>query len=288
MANIKNDIAKLTSLKEKCETEINRLQKENKAQELSKGGFGFIKENFEMMSPELFKTKEGRAIIREYIDTIKKSRGLSQMHLFYECIRKAPKNCDVNEYINEAKKLICGEADKKEINKSLEKLRKVYERAFVTVGKEDDIIDNKKLNEAVEYIITEKKNTKTLPIFALNMQTIKEFVELNGKDYGNEDTVDVENLVSNFTEKYNDLPEDDVNLVKEICSSNGEEVFNKYKNECITKINEKRNHFAKQGDDVSLNKLDIICEKVSAKQYNPNTIGSDIYNLFGITKCITD
>lgn len=287
--SIKNDIKKLMSLREKCDKEISRLQKEARARELSENNFGFIKENFEALAPHLFKSKGGRSVIKEYINTIKESRELAKMHLFYECIRKAPKNCDILDYINESKKLICGEIDKSKMAKALPKLRKVYEKAYVMADNPNAITENSKLNEAIEYILTEKKTGMNLPIFSLNMQTIKEFIENNGVEYKEKDgDIDINNLVAEFTNKFDDLSEEDINVLKEICADDAEEVFNKYKNECLKKIDEKKSVFAKQGDIESCEKLNTICEKVAAKDYNPATLSGDICNLFGITRCITD
>ena len=261
--------------------------------------FGFIKEAFENMSSELFKTKEGRSIINKYIACIKESEELKKMHLLYECIRKAGKDIDVNSYLNEATTMI-GDVDQKSYKAATKKLGSVLKEACERLGKEKVVSldiprmndEKTSLDEAVDYIGTHKKTIKTLPEYTECYFVIKEHINLNEttkKISGNSlKESDIEKTVNEFNEKYgNELEESSQKLVKELLTTQDKQgVFDRYKNECITRIKEKQNMFESEGDKMSSERLGVILEKVEKKLYNAETVSVDVSNLIEMTNSL--
>ena len=79
------------SIDEAINEQVENINANNFISSLKDKDFGYIKENFENLSNDLFKTKKGRNIINNYINCIKTSQPLTKMHQIYECIRKADK-----------------------------------------------------------------------------------------------------------------------------------------------------------------------------------------------------
>ena len=79
------------SVIEECNSRMEFINMVKKADDLSNKSFGYIKECFEAISPELFNTKDGKAILNKYLSTIKENKNLSLMHGICEGIRKAGK-----------------------------------------------------------------------------------------------------------------------------------------------------------------------------------------------------
>lgn len=292
------DMTTLNLLKEGFDTAYNKQKEQIEIASTVKGlqdkSFGYIKESFENLSGELFKTKDGRAIIRKYISCIKESNELSKMHALYECVRKADKNLDIDSYLNEATSMI-GVINSKKYASDTKKLSTVLGEAFVKLGKEsknefangDDM-----LSEAIDYIATHKKTVNNLPERSAYYSVIKEAVKKSDIEYtfvreGGEFKA-TESAINEFNEKYGEaLDESSQNLVKELMTSSDKEtVFNKYKGECVAKINEKKNYFDQNGDATSSERLGIILEKVNQRKYNPETVNTDVFNLVEMTKSL--
>ena len=292
------DMTTLNLLKEGFERAYNNQKEQieiaSTVKDLENRTFGYIKESFENLSGELFKTKGGRAIIRKYISCIKESDELSKMHALYECVRKADKNLDVDSYLNEATSMI-GLVDSKKYDGATKKLASVLGEAFVKLGKDsqnnfaksDDI-----LNEAIDYVATHKKTVKNLPERSAYYNVIKESIKNSDVEYtfvreGSEFKA-TESAINEFNEKYGEaLDESSQDLVKELMTStNKETIFNKYKDECVAKINEKKDYFDKNGDATSSERLGIILEKVNQRKYNPETVNTDVFNLVEMAKSL--
>ena len=290
------DMETLNLLKESFDTDYKK-QKEvvetlELAKEVSGKKFGFIKESFENISPELFKSKEGRGIINKYIACIKENDELKKMHLLYECVRKAGKDVDVNTYLNEAVSMV-GTVNPKSYKDATNKIGEVLAEAVVKLGgvkyetlTSGKVYKDRTIDEAIDYIGTHKKTAKTLPEFTECFNTISEQIHLHESvkkiaSFSSLKEKDIEKAINEFNEKYGkELDESGQSLVRELMESkNKEDVFNKYKETCINSIKEKQNVFESDGDTNSKERLGIILEKINKKTYNPETVNTDIFNL---------
>lgn len=302
-----NDVTKVTNtkalneLKSKFDrdyhNQLDKLKTLEYAGSMRDKPFGFIKEAIEAMSGELFRSKEGRAILNKYIACVKENKELKKMHLLRECVRKANKNTDINSYLNEAIAMI-GRVNTKDAKVQSRKAGDILAEACIQLGKyrSELIIDklsfNDSLNEAIEYIETHSKKPSTLANFSDCTNLIKESVALNeavSKVAMNTLTdATIEQAINEFNEKYGDqLDEDGKKLVKQLSeSTNKEELFDKYKSDCITKLNEKKTLFEGQGDKLTSERLELVLEKINQRTYNAETVNEDILNLIEMTNSL--
>ena len=282
------------SIDEAINEQVENINANNFISSLKDKDFGYIKENFENLSNDLFKTKKGRNIINNYINCIKTSQPLTKMHQIYECIRKADKDGDIDSYLNEAISLIGG-VDKKTFGQSMTNLINVFTEAYNELSKtksNEDIQmmfeNNDDFYKSVDFIMSNKKSPKNLAEYTSKMSIIKkQIAEGAGYKVAETKNIDkmVDELMEGFNKKYSDqLDNNIVELVKEMfINENKEGVFNKYKEQCINKLNETKNAFEKKGDGESTERLSNIIERISKKTYNPETVNNDVYNLIEIS-----
>lgn len=280
--NFKNEINKIIN------EQIEQIKTDTFISSFKDRNFGYIKENFENLSEELFKTKKGRATINKYIKCIKESKDLTKMHQMYECVRKADKDGDVNAYLNEAVSLI-GNINKDAYSKSLSKLAGIFSDAYRQLCENNIVLNNNApFYDSVEFIMFNRKTPKNLAEYNSRLSTVKKHI-LEGAGYEIKESKNVDeltdNLMEDFNTKYSQLLDNDVvTLVKEVFSNDDKEnIFNKYKEQCINKLNETKRSFEKTGDNDSSERINTIIERIDKKVYNPDTVNNDLYNLIEIS-----
>ena len=89
------------NVNEACDKRAEFINMCNRANELSERSFGYIKEAFESLAPELFETKKGKKIMKKYAETILENKNLSSLHTIYENIRKMHNGSDIDFFVNE-------------------------------------------------------------------------------------------------------------------------------------------------------------------------------------------
>ena len=87
-------------INESCDKRAEFIELCSKANELSEKPFGYIKESFESLSPELFKSSVGKSILNRYSKMIRENKNLHALHTIYENIRKANKESDIDFFVN--------------------------------------------------------------------------------------------------------------------------------------------------------------------------------------------
>jgi hypothetical protein len=257
---------------EKC---LKSLEVKNFAKSVSGKNFGYIKEAFEGLSPELFKTKKGRGIINKYVNCIKESKELSKMHALYESFRKVSDITDVDSYVTEAVNIM-GKISGNALEESSRKLGAILEEACVALGKKDIDVDSRAttLNEAVEFVATHKKTIKNLPRYTTAVNIIKESIK-------DRDAKPVEES------KQAGINESETKIVADIeGASTKPECFEKYKKDCIEKLREGIKAFKSCGDEMSSDRLGVILEKVERKRFNEETVADDVLNFAKIKSCL--
>jgi len=278
------------SMNEACDKRMEFINACVKADELSKKSFGYIKEAFESISPMLFETAQGKKIINKYTKAIRENKNLSSLQTIYENIRKSNKNTDIDFFVNSIANENW-EVNKKDIDKDTYSVGRILAEAYLYLGKDADEIlpeENQELYTAVKYITENKKGRKNLSEYGNAVKVIRENVEKNeGTASMVSESLDklAERLLREFNEKYSgELTEEEVNLLKEVSKSNDKEkLFNEYKEQCKAKISEARANFEKSGDSKSSERLAVVLEQVSNKQYSSDTISNDICALLEIS-----
>jgi hypothetical protein len=281
-------------INEACDKRAEVIITTDKANELSKKPFGYIKESIEALSPELFGSKAGRSLLSKYTSLVRSNKSLSSMQMLYENIRKTNRSSDVDFFINSMASTDWN-IDKKDLKEGLNKIGDVLAKAYITVGKDtaDSLLpeENVALNSAVQYIVENKKTSKNLANYSAAVKVLRENIEKN-ENTGNVfeskslDASVVSKLLEAYNEKYGtELTDEEKAIIKEVADSKTpKDVFNKYKNSCMEKVSEVKNTFEASGDKESVKRLDSIFEQVSKKEYSAETIGEDICNLVEISK----
>lgn len=299
--NIINNFKTLTEL-ENYRAEINELCNHRAefirlcedANELTHKSFGYIKEAFEAISSELFKTNEGKKIINKYIKTIKENKNLATLHSIHENIRKASKDTDIDFFIKsitETKK----PSNQKNISEDVKKIGRVLSEGYLYLGNstKDLLPVNENnlttLSAAVNYIVENKKNNKNIVEYSDAVKIIKNYINSGEEKQNVFERVDLDDmsskLIKEFNDKYKDkLTDEEIYIIKEITNSKDKEsLFNQYKNSCITKITEAKNNFENNGDKVSVDRLNAVLEQINNKNYSLDTIAVDICSLFELS-----
>ena len=279
-------------LNEKFDTRRRVLNLIAEAKELGGKSFGYLKESFENLSSKLFRTDEGKAVMRKYTNVIKENKSLSSLHKLYENIRKAHSGIDFDYFVG----TICEtnwNVKTKELTEGMEKLAGVVAEGYIVVGEGAGKYlgtENDRLDGAIEFIAENKVGQKNIVKYSEAVKVIREAVEKNGNiadSFKKETDLDktIEDLISKYSkDEYTDEEEKDM-LANQIARSGDEEaVFIKKKTECVDSLDEAIKKYSDGNHDEELSTLKKIHEQVSAKSYNPETIGPDICNFVEMTK----
>ena len=279
-------------LNEKFDTRRRVLNLIAEAKELGGKSFGYLKESFENLSSKLFRTDEGKAVMRKYTNVIKENKSLSSLHKIYENIRKAHSGIDFDYFVG----TICEtnwNVKAKELTEGMEKLAGVVAEGYIVVGEGAGKYlgtENDRLDGAIEFIAENRAGQKNIVKYSEAVKVIREAVEKNGNiadSFKKETDLDktIEDLVSKYSkDEYTDEEEKDM-LANQIARSGDEEaVFIKKKTECVDSLDEAIKKYNDGNHDEELSTLKKIHEQVSAKSYNPETIGPDICNFVEMTK----
>ena len=281
-----------SKINEECNERINFIKMVQKADSLSNSTFGYIKECFESLSPELFASKKGKSILNKYTTAIKESNNLSTMHSICEAIRKSGKGTDTAFVINKILESNYTGIDRTSLKKEIKSLGMILAEGYLYIGeKANDLLpkENKKLYSAIGYITENKSNLKNIAEYTNALEVIKENIENKEKEtnvFESRNLDDLANeLLEEFNKKYSEsLNEEEAKALKEIASGeNREEIFEKYRSLCAESILAAKKSFDEKGDENSSKRLSSVLEQVNNKKYSLDTIGEDICNLIELS-----
>jgi hypothetical protein len=292
MKSIEELDAYQNELNEMFDTRRRVLNLVSEAREMGGKSFGYLKESFENMSPKLFKSNEGKAVMNKYAKAIKENKSLSSLHKLYENIRKAHSGIDVDYFVG----TLCEtnwNVKAKELNEGMEKLAGIVAEGYIVVGEGAGKYlgtENDRLDGAIEFIAENKVGQKNIVKYSEAVKVIREAVEKNGNiadSFKKETDLDktIEDLVAKYSkDDYSEEEEKDA-LTNQIARSGDEEtVFIKKKTECVDSLDEAIKKYDDGKHEEELTTLKKIHEQVSAKSYNPETIGPDICNFVEMSK----
>lgn len=281
-----NDINALMEMKNRfislCESREKYLQAIKESNEINSESFLYIKESFANLSESLFKTSNGRRLIKQYINEHKSNKNLQKMFLVYENICSANKNLNVDLMLNEMKEMV-GTIDSNSLKEGVKKLVELLREAYVEVGVEaKDMLskhNNIVLDESVKYVFDNTKKLDNLSSYITCMNEIKSFINNNEvKPLVFEKKINIDNILDEFNSTFSKdtMGEEAFNLVREINESeNKAELFENYKNDCLNALTEAINI---NEDQATCDRLYEFKTKITRKEYNPDTIGMDIAN----------
>ena len=279
-------------INEQFDTRRRVLKLVEEAKEMGNKSFGYLKESFENLSPKLFKSEDGKAVMKKYTKVIKENKSLSSLHKLYENIRKAHTGIDIDYFVG----TLCEtnwNVKENELTEGLNKLAGIVAEGYIVVGEGAGKYlgtENDRLDGAIEFIAENKVGPKNLVKYSEAVKVVREAVEKNGNiadSFKKETDLDktIEDLVAKYSkDEYTDEEEKE-QLQNQIARSGDEEtVFTKKKTDCLNSLDEaiKKYEDGEHADELAT--LKKIHEQVSAKSYNPETIGPDICNFVEMSK----
>lgn len=288
----KNDFAAYNAAKEMLEETIED-SKEEKAllKEMETNNFGILNHIFENELPTLFKSN--KKAVREVIKTIKEDKNLLGQFNFYRIIKEqykgeAATKYKANELLEKLVKIVAEDVDASTIKASNKKLRKVMiENGIVPTKFVDN--DSKALYESGNIILTKKKSTANMMPLIESYDAVCQYMENHKNDKVNK-AKDIDTIIEEFENKLKDtLTESEISFVQQItdfrspiAEQRKEKLFNKFKNECIDKINEM---LKEDSENIELKSLNSQIEEM---KYNKESIVKDIAKLLEIRDILMD
>jgi hypothetical protein len=278
-------------INEACDKRMEFVSACIKANEMSNKSFGFIKEAFEAISPELFKTAQGKKIINKYTATIKEDKNLSSLHSLYENIRKAGSESDINFFINSIASENWG-VDKKTVDESCRKLGRVLAEGYLSINDKTLVTipqEDRDLSNAVYFISENKKTTKNIADYSNAVSIIRERVEKSEAPNTIKENRDIDKLANSLLEEFNkkyssELTETEIAALKELSESDDRSsVFEKYKSDCSNKLSEARKKFETENNSAAIERIDSIIEQISSKEYVLENVGNDICGMIKLS-----
>lgn len=291
-----NDINTLLSLKndfnEMCEKREKELQVIEESHNLDSNSFFFIKESFENLSSNLIKTKKGSKIIKQYVNEFKKNKDLKNMFFIYENINGVDKSVNLDTFIDRMKNLV-GNINETSLNKGISALKTILKEGYVEVGENAKYAvsshNNKALDESINYVFNNTLKLDNMAKYSLCINEIKKYIDGNDlRTLSFENKVDLDEIMENFNRDFSldTMTEEDFKLVKEINESEDKKgVFEKYKDDCLKKIDEA---IDKNEEQNTCNQLFEFKTRIMKKEYNPNTIGLDVANFIELGNTVSE
>ena len=206
--------------------------------------FGIIYNVFEQNFDKLLETKQGKNIIKEGYNIIKKNKVLNEQFKIYDAFEKTNNVDNVKDFVNEASMLVKN-YDRQTIMENNEKLI-----SFIKEHKLDEYVhiseETENLYEAIEYIILNKKSFNNINNYIKAQKTISEHIEKNIKNKINETTN--KEIFNEFEEKVDEaekkieenISAEEKKLLENFANDriDKKSLFNDYKQTTLRKVNE--------------------------------------------------
>ena len=278
--------------KEMLEESIEECKHEKElAAQLNTNNFGILNHIFEERLPELF--KKNKRAVRDVIKTIKEDNNLMGEFNYYNAIKqyrgKITETIDPDIIVSKLNEAIVATINKDTVLKSNAKLRKVLKEHNIIPT---DFIDDemKSLYESGHNILTKKINAiGNVVTIAESTKNVSEYMNRHKGDLIKEE-IDPDKLVREFKERLKDtLTESEMSFVKEItdwrspiAEQRKEKLFNKFKNECIEKVDEMLK------EDAGNIELESLKKQLEEQKFNKDSIVQDIAKLLEIRDILLD
>lgn len=258
--------------------------------ELNTTNFGILNHIFENELPTLIKTnKKG---VRDVIKTIKEDKNLRNEFNFYNVIKEQYNNKHAeiiapDVVLEKIANIVCEEIDQKSIRKSNKKLRDVMiENNIIPSNFVDE--ESRKLYDSGNVILTTKRNSSNMIPLIESYDEVCKWMNKHRND--KKESKDIDVLIREFEDKLKtNLNESEMSFVQQItdfrtpiAEQRKEKLFNKFKNECINKINEM---LKEDSENVELKGLS---DQINEMKFNKESIVKDIAKLLEIRDILMD
>lgn len=247
--------------------------------------FGICYQIFEDSLLKNLNNRNGKKFINEVSNLIKTNKVLKEQFNIYNSICNKKNVSNPESYVDGVLECISKlNLNKSDIRKANEKLIDLIE-SNTNVNKLLNIDDDTlKLYEAIDFILTNKKSINNIDEYNKIKDSLIEKFDRDNKDKTDNDTVNenYETSLSEITEKYKDLTDDEIKLIEDIISSDKDKssLFEEYKSETIGEIDETIKKASEEDKEQWLN----IKETLSEKKYNKDTLIDDVLKFVEIQK----
>lgn len=258
--------------------------------EMNTTNFGVLNHIFESELPTLIKTN--KKAVKNVINAIKEDKNLKSQFSFYNVLKekyngKVADTAKSKEVLEALAKIVCENIDPKTVKASNRKLRKVMIESGV---KPSDFIDedSMKLYENGNVILTTKRNSDNTIELIESYNEVCKWMDAHKED--KKTGKDADELIREFEEKLKEnLTESEISFVQQItdwrspiAEQRKEKLFNKFKNECIDKINDMLK------EDAENVELKGLSDQLSEMKFDKNNIVKDIAKLLEIRDILMD
>ena len=259
--------------------------------EMNTTNFGVLNHIFENELPTLIKTN--KKAVRNVIKTIKEDKNLRSQFNFYNVIKEQynSKHAEIitpEIALDNIVKIVSEDIDLNTVKDSNKKLRDVmFENGIKPTEFVDE--DSRKLYENGNVILTSKRNTNNMISLIESRDAVCKWMDAHKSDKINEGKTPDE-MIKEFEDKLKDnLNESEISFVQQItdwrspiAEQRKEKLFNKFKNECINKINEMLK------EDAENVELKGLSDQINEMNFNKETIVKDIAKLLEIRDILMD
>ena len=258
--------------------------------EMNTTNFGVLNHIFESELPTLIKTN--KKAVKNVINTIKEDKNLKSQFSFYNVLKekyngKVADTAKSKEVLEALAKIVCENIDPKTVKASNRKLRKVMIENGV---KPSDFVDedSMKLYENGNVILTTKRNSDNTIELIESYNEVCKWMDAHKED--KKTGKDADELIREFEKKLKEnLTESEISFVQQItdwrspiAEQRKEKLFNKFKNECLEKINDMLK------EDAENVELKGLSDQLSEMKFDKNNIVKDIAKLLEIRDILMD
>ena len=251
------------------------------------------KQIFESISDKLYETKEGQKIIANYIRTIKNNATLRALYTLSENIKTLNKGekkfiSNPSMFVTESINMV-RELDQKKLQEGINRLRSEIKKAIkeakiTSIDVDNAVLENKQLNESLNYVFMNKKNVANLLEYTNKMNDVVSFVCENSTNEFKGDPIleenkklsDLKNLFSNDLELWENKVISKLTLYN-LSGNDKKPLFEEYKDSCLKLIDE-----ALEDSDITLetkSHLSTMKKQLSDKTFLTESATEDILKL---------
>ena len=243
---------------------------------------------FESISKDFYNTPNGKKILKEYVDTIKKNNSLRKAFIIFENMNKPQSVLSPDLFVNENLsfmqeiKLSEYKAGLKKINNII---RESIELAALNTEELEELIKESETDEAeaIDYLINNRKTLKNIAEYTNKVSTLTESVK-NKRIFKSEDalseSLNISDLLNMINESVSGLGKEEANAVKDLTlislsGQDGKEIYETYKNKCKDILEEAvKNEEALE----TRSRFQRMLGQINERNYNKSTLNEDVLN----------
>lgn len=289
---ILKDINDFQRLKESLDDIINKKISKMKLDECTESfdtlSFACLNGIFKDSVDKLYETKEGKKLIKKYVNTIKESNDLKQVYTIYDIINTPNDINDGSLFLKEAITIV-NNIDQEKYKNSLSGISNILKECVKLLKLDTKDIEsmkdkyNNSVNESLDRVLFEKMNTKNIVEHVNDLSKVTKFIDENKKS--NDNIVTESKSIGDLINEFNNLFTNDIEIwestaikdisLAELSGKDKKDIFEEYKSECLSIIEENLN----EKDIENSSRFQGMKEKLMKKEFNSDTIAEDILML---------